>query len=187
MLDVGPRSPIRQEETMAELYTVGKIVNTHGIRGELKVVPVTDFPEQRFAAGSQLVIEAKEPVTVTVQAARKQKNTYLIKLKEFDDINDVERFKGLALGVAEADVQELAEGEYYYHDIIGLTVIDQSGKTLGQVSEILSPGANDVWVIPRAGKPDILLPFLKSVVLTIDLGAKVAHVEVPEGLIDDAD
>ncbi|WP_203623753.1 MULTISPECIES: ribosome maturation factor RimM [unclassified Lacticaseibacillus] len=172
---------------MAELYTVGKIVNTHGIKGELKVMPVTDFPEQRFAPGSQLVIEAKTPLTVTVAGARKQKAMYLLKLKEFDDINDVERFKGLALGVADADVQDLSEGEYYYHDIIGLTVIDQTGATLGQVSEILSPGANDVWVIPRPGKPDVLLPFLKSVVLRIDLDAKVAHVDVPEGLIDDAD
>lgn len=172
---------------MAELYTVGKIVNTHGIRGELKVLPVTDFPEQRFAAGSQLVIEGKQQTPVTVQAARKQKNLYLLKLKEYDNINDVERFKGLDLGVAEADVQALEAGEYYYHDIIGLTVIDQTGATLGQVSEILSPGANDVWVIPRPGKPDVLLPFLKSVVQSIDLAAKVAHVEVPEGLIDDAD
>ncbi|MFD1440163.1 ribosome maturation factor RimM [Lacticaseibacillus hegangensis] len=172
---------------MAELYTVGKIVNTHGIKGELKVMPVTDFPEQRFAPGSQLVIEGKTPLTVTVAGARKQKAMYLLKLKEFDDINDVERFKGLALGVADADVQDLSEGEYYYHDIIGLTVIDQTGASLGQVSEILSPGANDVWVIPRPGKPDVLLPFLKSVVLRIDLDAKVAHVDVPEGLIDDAD
>ena len=172
---------------MADLYTVGKIVNTHGIKGELKIMPVTDFPEQRFAPGSELVIEGQTPLTVTVQGARKQKNMYLLKLKGFDDINEVEQFKGRELGVKEADLQPLSAGEYYYHDIIGLTVIDQNGEALGQVSEIMSPGANDVWVIPRPGKPDVLLPFLKSVVLSVDLDTKVAHVDVPEGLIDDAD
>lgn len=172
---------------MAERYLVGKIVNTHGIRGEVKVVPVTDFPEQRFAKGSKLVIEAKTPLPVTVVNARLQKQMYLLTFAGFDDINAIEKYKGCELTVDEADQAELAPGEYYYHDLVGLTVIDQAGQTLGQVSEILSPGANDVWVIPRPGKSDILLPFLKSVVLDIDLAQKVAHVEVPEGLIDDAD
>ena len=66
-------------------------------------------------------------------------------------------------------------------------MIDQHDQKLGVVSEILSPGANDVWVIPRPGKSDVLLPFIKSVVLSIDVASKIAHVDVPEGLIDDED
>ncbi|WP_225047493.1 ribosome maturation factor RimM [Lacticaseibacillus kribbianus] len=172
---------------MANLYHVGKIVNTHGIRGELKVVPITDFPAKRFAKGSKLVVEGKTNVEVQVTASREQKGMYLLTLAGYDDINQVLPFKGQMLSVADTEQGELDDGEYYYHDIIGLTVIDQTGATLGQVSEILSPGPNDVWVIPRPGKADVLLPFLNSVVLRIDLAAHTAWVDVPEGLIDDAD
>ncbi|WP_179395560.1 ribosome maturation factor RimM [Lacticaseibacillus absianus] len=172
---------------MSNLYHVGKIVNTHGIKGELKIVPITDFPEQRFAKGSKLVIEAAPNVDVEVAHVRQQKGLYLLSLKGYDDINLVLPFKGHLLSVRETDLQALDDGEYYYHDIIGLTVIDQTGATLGQVTEILAPGPNDVWVIPRPGQPDILLPFLNSVVQRIDLATKTAYVDVPAGLIDDAD
>ncbi len=171
---------------MPALYHVGNIVNTHGIKGELRVVATTDFPEQRFASGARLVIDTTPNTNVTVASSRKHKGFVLVTLEGYDNINMVEAFKGHTLNVTEAEQQALAEGEYYYRDIIGLHVIDQHDSELGVVSEILSPGANDVWVIPRRGQSDILLPFLKSVVLSIDVANKVAHVEVPEGLIDDA-
>lgn len=118
---------------------------------------------------------------------REHKGLTLLTFKDYTDINQVLPFKGKKLQVTETALQPLDEGSYYYKDIIGLTVIDEQGQTLGKVNEILSPGPNDVWVIPRSGKSDILLPFLKSVVQSIDLDQKVAHVIVPEGLIDDAD
>ncbi|WP_125704378.1 ribosome maturation factor RimM [Lacticaseibacillus daqingensis] len=172
---------------MSNLYHVGKIVNTHGIKGELKVVPITDFPAERFAKGSPLVVEGTPNTPVTIASARPQKGLYLLTFKGYADINAVLPFKGQMLSVREEDQQALAEDEYYYHDIIGLTIIDQDDQVLGQVSEILTPGPNDVWVIPRVGKADILLPFLNSVVQSIDLATKTARVDVPEGLIDDAD
>ncbi|WP_461213160.1 ribosome maturation factor RimM [Lacticaseibacillus sp. GG6-2] len=172
---------------MPTLYHVGNIVNTHGIKGELRVIATTDFPKQRFAPGAKLVIDTTPPTNVTVASSRKHKGFILVTLTGYADINQVEAFKGHTLNVTEAEQQALTEGEYYYRDIIGLHVIDQNDTELGVVSEILSPGANDVWVIPRSGKSDVLLPFLKDVVKSIDVANKVAHVEVPEGLIDDAD
>lgn len=172
---------------MTELYHVGKIVNTHGIKGEVKVVPITDFPEERFKVGNKLTVEGATNVEVTITSVRVHKGLTMLTFEGYTDINQVLPFKGHDLSVADADLQELEEGEYYYKDLIGLTVIDQDDQTLGTVSEILAPGANDVWVIPRPGKKDILLPFLKSVVLDIDLTNKVAHVDVPGGLIDDED
>lgn len=171
---------------MPELYHVGNIVNTHGIRGEVRVIVTTDFPEERFATGAKLIIDTTPNTPVVVAASRKHKGFTLLRFEGMDNINDVERFKGHTLNVTEAEQQPLEDGSYYYRDLIGLHVIDQDGAELGVVSEILSPGANDVWVIPRANKPDVLLPFLKSVVLDIDVAAKIAHVDVPEGLIDDA-
>ncbi|MFD1484375.1 ribosome maturation factor RimM [Lacticaseibacillus baoqingensis] len=172
---------------MPELYHVGNIVNTHGIRGEVRVIATTDFPEKRFAPGSQLVIDTTPVTPVVVAASRKHKDFILVRFEGYDDINQVETFKGHTLNVTQAQQQPLEDGSYYYRDLIGLHVIDQHDHELGVVTEILSPGANDVWVIPRPGKSDVLLPFLKSVVLQIDVANKIAHVDVPGGLIDDED
>jgi len=169
------------------LFTVGKIVNTHGIRGELKIVSQTDFPENRFKKGSTLVIyhpDRGDTVTITVEGARQHKGMYIVKFAGYNNINDVEKFKGMLLKVREQDLSELDEGEYYYHQIIGCRVITDEGEPLGTVSEILSPGANDVWIVERAeGKP-VLLPVIDDVILNIDIENRQITVHLMEGLLD---
>lgn len=169
-----------------QLYTVGKLVNTHGIRGDVKIVAHTDFPEERFASGSELILrhpETKESLTVTVERARPQKNVYIVKFKNFDNINDVERYKGWVLYVTAAQQKELPENEYYYHEIIGCRVVTDEEEELGVISEILAPGANDVWVVqPAKGKP-ILLPAIPDVVLEVDIHGRLVKVHLMEGLL----
>ncbi len=169
-------------------YTVGKLVNTHGIRGDVKVLPQTDFADQRFARGSKLLLvndtetEARE---VTVLSAREQKGLFYIKFSGMDNINDVEKYKGWDLKVSEQEQEELEDGQYYYHEIIGCKVILESQEEFGVITEILSPGANDVWVVERpkeAGKP-VLLPVIDEVVLHVDKESKVVTVRLLEGLI----
>lgn len=173
---------------MAEdrLLNVGKIVNTHGIRGELRIWPQTDFPEVRFQSGSRLLMvspEGGEPVPVLVQSARGQKNVYILKLKGFDNINDVERFKGWALKVADEDRVPLTEGEYYVRDIVGCAVVSEEGESLGVIADVLSPGANDVWVVKRPKGKELLLPVIDEVVLDVDIAAKRVKVHIMEGLL----
>ncbi|MFC6315960.1 ribosome maturation factor RimM [Lapidilactobacillus achengensis] len=172
--------------TETNYYEVGTIVNTHGIQGEVRVIATTDFPELRFKKGQRLFIQQNHgylPLEITGHRIHKQ--FHLLTFKDYQDINLVEPFKGKLLYVAEADQQKLAPNEYYYRDIIGLTILDHETKEpLGKVKEILAPGANDVWVIQRPGQADLLLPFLKSVVLAIDLTTKTALVDVPAGLDD---
>lgn len=164
-------------------YHVGKIVNTHGIRGEVKVMVTTDFPEERFAQGKQLVIlKGDEPINVTVEKARMHKGMELIKFAEFDNINDVQTFRDCFLAVTEEDQAELAEGEYYYHQIIGLKVVTTEGRELGKIKEILAPGANDVWVVQRPKQSDLLLPVIDDVVKQVDLDGGYVEVELLEGL-----
>lgn len=91
------------------------------------------------------------------------------------------------LKVSKDELSELTENEYYYHEIIGLTVIDEQARELGKIKEILSPGANDVWVVQRKGKKDALIPYIESVVKQIDLDKGEVHIEIPEGLLDDED
>lgn len=168
-----------------QLYTVGKIVNTHGIRGELKIVPDTHFPE-RFDPESKLVIVdlQNKQTPVTVLSARLHKNMYIVKFKGYDNINEVEKYKGGLLKVEEKYQGELDEGEYYYHQIIGCTVVSDDGTELGVVSEILSPGANDVWVVSKPKSKPVLIPVIDEVVLDVDVSAKLIKIHILEGLLD---
>lgn len=170
-------------------YKVGTIVNTHGIRGELRVVATTDFPEQRFKKGSKLAVfkddKATNPIdTITINSSRQHKGFTLITLAGFDNINDVLKYKGTVLKVAEENLtdNDLDDGQYYYHQIIGLNVVTEDGQTLGKIKEIMAPGANDVWVVERPGQDDLLLPVIDQVVKTIDLDAGQVTVELMEGL-----
>lgn len=168
-----------------QFYTVGKIVNTHGLKGELKILPNTDFAEERFAKGSKLYIfmpHEAEGHAVTVSSSRLHKNVYITKFEKYDHINDVERYKGGLLKVSEQERSELNEDEYYYSDIVGCDVVTDEGEHLGVISEILAPGANDVWVVKAERGDDILLPVIDDVVLDVEVSAKKVTVHLLEGL-----
>lgn len=169
-----------------KLFTIGKIVNTHGIRGELKIVSETDFPE-RFDAGNELIIVdlQNHQTKVKIQSSRLHKNMYIVKFEKYDNINDVEKYKGSLLKI-EAKYQEpLEEGEYYYHEIIGCRVITEEGEELGSITEILTPGANDVWVVSRPKNKQLLLPVIDDVILEVDVGSKVVKIHLMEGLLEE--
>lgn len=168
------------------LHVVGEIVNTHGIRGELKIVPHTHFAEQRFAKGSRLVIvEGNGRQTpATVQTSRVHKKAYIVSFKEFTHIQEVEKFKGSLLKVEEQYQEALGEDEFYYHEIIGCEVYTDEGEKLGEITEILSPGANDVWVVKRPQGKDVLLPFIDDVVLDVDVNNKKVTVALMVGLLE---
>lgn len=165
-----------------DFYNVGKIVNTHGIRGEVRVMPTTDFIDERFAPDKKLYLQDHdEMVELTVEKARQHKGFILVKFVGFDNINDVQKFRDHELMVSEADQQELEDGQYYYRQIIGLTVKTTDGDELGTIKEIM-PGANDVWVVDRPDKEDLLLPVIDDVVKKVDLKNHQVLVELMEGL-----
>lgn len=169
-----------------QYFTVGKIVNTHGIKGELKILPQTDFPEERFAKGSQLFVFHKDAAvemnSLTIESSRLHKNVYIIQFKDLNHINEAESYKGCILKVSEQARFELAPDEYYYSEIIGCEVMSENGETLGVITEILTPGANDVWVItPPEGKA-ILVPVIEDVILDVDIGAKQVKIQLIEGI-----
>jgi 16S rRNA processing protein RimM len=170
---------------MSKWFNVGKIVNTQGIKGEVRVVALTDFPEERFAKGNTLFIEhdnMQDKLEVKVASHRKHKNFDLLSFADYSSINEVERFKGGMLKVPEDQLVDLTEHEYYYHEIIGCNVETVDGEHLGEVKEILSPGANDVWVVKRKGENDLLLPYIEDVVKEINVDNKQIIVELMEGL-----
>jgi 16S rRNA processing protein RimM len=169
-----------------KLLNVGKIVNTHGVRGELKILLQTDFPEVRFKPDSKLLLvqpETGEIRTVQVVASRGQKGTFVVKFKGFDDINEVEKYKGWELKVTSEERVPLEDGEYYVQDIVGCKVISVEGEELGIVADILTPGANDVWVVKRPKGKELLLPVIDDVVLHVDTIQKLIKVHLMEGLL----
>lgn len=181
-------------EGMAEeqYYLVGKIVNTQALRGEVRVMATTDFPEERFKIGATLAIFNGDKLveTVEVDGHRLHKNFNLLHFKGKDNINDVEKFKGFDLKVAgtERKADELDENEFYYDDIIGLEVYTTDETYLGKVREITSLPSNDVWAIQRPNKgKDILIPYIEDIVLEIDLDANRVVIDPMDGLIDDVD
>ncbi|MGT2959552.1 ribosome maturation factor RimM [Streptococcus caballi] len=168
-------------------FNVGKIVNTQGLQGEMRVLSVTDFAEERFKKGTKLALfDEKDQFVMEVEIAshRKQKNFDIVKFKGMYHINDIEKFKGFSLKVAEENLSELDDGEFYYHEIIGLDVYEND-VLIGQIKEILQPGANDVWVVKRKGKRDLLLPYIPPVVLEVDIANHRVDVEIMEGLDDE--
>ena len=168
-------------------FNVGKIVNTQGLQGEMRVLSVTDFAEERFKKGNKLALfDKKDQFVMDVEIAshRKAKNFDIIKFKGMYHINAIEKFRDFSLKVAEEDLSDLEEGEFYYHEIIGLEVYEND-VLLGTIKEILQPGANDVWVVKRKGKRDLLLPYIPPVVLGIDIEQGRVDVEIPEGLDDE--
>ena len=168
-------------------FNVGKIVNTQGLQGEMRVLSVTDFAEERFKKGNKLALfDKKDQFVMDVEIAshRKAKNFDIIKFKGMYHINDIEKFRDFSLKVAEEDLSDLEDGEFYYHEIIGLEVYENN-VLLGTIKEILQPGANDVWVVKRKGKRDLLLPYIPPVVLGIDIEQGRVEVEIPEGLDDE--
>lgn len=172
---------------MTEYLNVGKIVNTHGIRGEVRVISQTDFALERYQPGKMLMLfrENQAPLTLTIDTYRRHKNFDLLSFEGYPSINQVESFRDGVLKVAKEDRVELAENEFYYYEIIGAEVVTEEGKVIGKVKEILSPGANDVWVVQRKGKKDALLPYIDSVIKEVDVTAQKIIVEIPEGLLDD--
>lgn len=181
-------------EGMAEeqYYLVGKIVNTQALRGEVRVMATTDFPEERFKIGAILAIfnGNKLVETVEVDGHRLHKNFNLLHFKGKDNINDVEKFKGFDSKVAgtEREADELDENEFYYDDIIGLEVYTTDETYLGKVREITSLPSNDVWAIQRPNKgKDILIPYIEDIVLEIDLDDNRVVIDPMDGLIDDVD
>ncbi|MHA6251318.1 ribosome maturation factor RimM [Oceanobacillus sp. CAU 1775] len=167
-----------------KMFNIGKIVNTHGIRGEVKVKRITDF-EERFNVGETVYIESDgKHLPLVISAHRVHKGFDLLYFEGYNNINDVEKYKGSYLKIREDQLTDLDENEFYYYEIIGCEVFTSSGEKLGKVKEILAPGANDVWVVERKGMKDALIPYIDQVVKDININDKRIVIEPMEGLLD---
>lgn len=163
---------------------VGTIVNTHGIKGEVKVKSNSDFTETRFQPGEVLTIERQgKNIELTIASYRVHKGFHMLKFEGINNINDIEYLKNeVLLQEREHEEIELAEHEYYYSDIIGCTVFDEEDAPIGRVIEIFETGANDVWVVK--GDKEYLIPYIADVVKSVDVEGRKIVITPMEGLLD---
>ncbi|MBU3828467.1 MAG: ribosome maturation factor RimM [Candidatus Lactobacillus pullistercoris] len=169
-----------------QFYDVAKILTTHGLQGEVKVALITDFPNNRFAAGSRLALKDDHNLVLTVKSGRPFKQFWLVTFEEIDDIEQAEKLKGKVLVVSQENQQELPAGSYYYRDIIGCQVIDNGNKeVIGKITDIEAPGANDIWLVKEKNGNEFWLPYIKDVVKEIDIENQKIYVELMEGLRDE--
>lgn len=170
---------------MEAMFTVGKIVNTHGVKGELKIMPSTDDPK-RFSKLKEIYVYRKELKLYDIESVRYHKNMVLIKLKGVDDMNAAELLKGATLKINRKDSLPLRKDEYYISDLYDLEVYtEEDGRFLGIIKDIIYTGSNDVYVIKNkeTGK-ELLIPAIKQVVKSIDLEVGKMIVHLLEGLED---
>ena len=167
------------------LLEVGKIVNTHGLRGEVKVTVWMDYPEDFEELHTVYLKTRKETITLTVKNIKYQKNNLIVKFSEFNDINEIEQYKGCVLYADRDELGELPEGTHYIVDLIGLDVYNEEGEKLGVIADVLNTGANDIYDVKREGKKNLLLPVIDDVVKEIDVEGGRVTVHVMEGLDDE--
>lgn len=172
---------------MAQWFHIGTISKPHGLRGEVRVVGDTDFPEERFAVGNTLYLDrgnGKEEMPLVIASHRKHKQFELICFEGYENINDVEAWKGTALKVPADQLGSLEEDEYYHHEILGCLVFTEEDEELGEITDILSTGANDVWVVQGNRPKDILVPYIDDVVKEVDVEQKIVRIHVMEGMLE---
>ena len=169
---------------MNDLLRVGVITTTHGIRGEVKVFPTTGSPERFESIEKLVLVSKKEELELEIERVRYFKNLVILKFKGIDNINDIEKYKGAELYVDREHGDKLDEGEYYIADILGMKVYTEEGELLGEVRDVIETGANDVYAVKREGKKDLLIPAIKSCVLSIDVENEKMTVRLLDGLLD---
>lgn len=164
------------------IVNVGKIVNMHGVKGEVKILSASDFAEERFQPGKILLIPFKDQtVELEIKSYRVHKNFHMVSFEGINNINEVEQYKGLDVYQdVDTETLPLEENEYYYSDIIGCEVFNE-GISIGKVTEIFETGANDVWVVK--GDKEHLIPYIEDVVKEIDIENKKITIEAIEGLL----
>ncbi len=162
---------------MDKEIVIGKIVAPHGVRGDIRIMPLTDRPEQFLDLDYLLLEDGRQ---LTIKNARFHKRMVLVTTKEITTMNEAELLRDKKILIRAEDLPPLEEGRFYVADLIGLPVFNEQGEQLGTFKDSLSTGSNDVYVIAVPEGKDLLIPALKIYVKEINLAEKRIVVNVPE-------
>ncbi len=168
-----------------ELIYIGQVVSAHGVKGELKVIPYSDFPERCHELKSVRLDTSGKIIRYEVEHARLHGRMWIIKLKHIESREQAGELKGAGLCILPEERVVLPPDHYYFDEIIGLEVYTEQDEYLGAVIDILPGGGQDVYVINRENeKNNILVPAVKELIKNVDIQAGKMTVDLPEGLKD---
>lgn len=174
----------RYRFSMEDMFQVGVITSTHGVRGEVKVFPTTD-DARRFKRLKEVILDTgKEQITLEIEGVKFFKQFVILKFKGIDNINDVEKYRQKSLLVTRKNAVRLSKDEYFIADLMGLKVQNEAGEEIGVLKDVMETGANDVYVITMNDGRELLLPAIKQCVLNVDVEAGFIQVHILNGLLD---
>jgi 16S rRNA processing protein RimM len=162
---------------------IGKIVNTHGVKGCVKVLPLT-CDINRYNLLESVYVGDKRDVYY-IENIRYAKGMVILKMKYVDNMDQAAALKGLCISVDREHAVKLSDDEFFVCDLIGCSVYNEYDKLLGILVDVISTGSNDVYVVRNDLKKELLIPALKSVVKSVLISEKKVTVKLPEGLVED--
>lgn len=167
-----------------ELLVVGRILRPHGLRGAVIVGVESDWPE-RFRDGAALLLEIApgKRVEVKIESASAHKGNMLVYLAGVASRDGAEELKGRYLYISACDAAPLADGEFWAHELIGMLVIEEDGRPLGEVEDVLCQPAQDLLVVRGPGGEEYQVPFVEEFVKRVDPAGRTVTMHVIEGLV----
>lgn len=168
---------------MEQIFQVGVISSTHGVRGEVKVFPTTD-DMKRFKKLKEVILDTgREKKTLEIENVKFFKQLVILKFRGIDNINDIEKYKGKSLFVDREHAVRLRKDEYFIADMIGMRVTTDKGEDFGTLKEVIETGANDVYIIDTKEHGEVLVPAIKQCILDVDIEQGMMRIHLLEGLV----
>jgi 16S rRNA processing protein RimM len=166
------------------LITIGRVQKTHGVKGEIRIEPLTDHPE-RFSDLRRVFMTSPrgESRECTVRSVRYMDNSPLLLLEGYETPEEARALNGWLVQIPEEEALPLPEGQYYWFELIGMEVVSEAGERLGRIVDIFETGSNDVYVM-KAGRKEVYLPATKEVIRQVDRAAKRMVIRVMDGLLE---
>ncbi|MCR4741164.1 MAG: ribosome maturation factor RimM [Lachnospiraceae bacterium] len=168
---------------MEERFKVGIITGAHGVHGEVKVFPTTDDP-RRFKKLKEVILCGKGGErTVKIVSVKLNASMVILKLEGTDDRDAADRLKKTELFVDRKNAVKLEKDEYFIADLIGMKVVDEDDRMIGELWDVIQTGANDVYSVRQEDGRDLLIPAIKECILSVDVNERIMKVHIMEGLI----
>ena len=169
---------------MEDRFQVGVITQTHGVRGEVKVYPTTS-DVKRFKKNMDLILDTgKENIDLKVEGVKFFKQFVILKFEGYDSIESIEKYRKKSLYVTRENAVKLKKDEYFIADLMGCKVFDDEGNEIGELTEVMQTGANDVYVVKTSDDREVLFPAIKECVKEVNVEEGKVIVHVMDGLMD---
>jgi 16S rRNA processing protein RimM len=166
------------------LITIGKVLKPWGVKGEMKIEPLTDFPERFKELGRvSLVSPAGKEISCAVTAVRYANGVPFLTFPGYDTPEKAKTLNGWFIKIPREEVVPLPEGSYYWFELIGMEVFSEEGEKLGTITDVFETGSNDVYVMKR-GRKEIYLPATREVIKQVDMATKKMVIHLIDGLME---